>query len=424
MHRLVRGKGTWAKRVPKFVKMQEIVHLSARTCFSNPPDNRRQMAVEKMKVKPSCRRLIRSISSWMPRSNRSGSAKSGSRRSRNTLLTMLAAGISRSSVVRRFMGIIIRSQLPSSAIFCRDRHSAKARNRSRAKRSLERHSLAHRRAAASRRWFPDRGDDAPSPDSSRQGASSGQTRWGITGTGWRIRNCRAPRSPTSCFGTMRSSFHGVKPNRPRPANLPGSRRRTRRPLRRRAKGHGIGDQQFPDEQGKCPPRRSRHGETGWSGRSSPHRCERGNGCRSPAARSRCVAGGNGPPTGAISHTIAGAGLSTAAHRSRPRPVGLDFGGQQRMARQHGAHGRLEGRPIQAARESQANETTPRIGRPVLPVEETPPWSSVGRDKLIAASPEQPRPSEAICPAKRTSLPCFLKNLCGASSRIQSRGAKR
>ena len=129
------------------MKMQDMVHLSARTFFSNPPRNRRQMAVEKMKVKPRCKRLIRSISSWMPRSNRSGSAKSGPRRSRNTLLTTLAAGIKRSSVDRRFMGIIIRNQLPSSSIFCRKRHSANRQEQVAGQQVVGGHSPAHCRLA-------------------------------------------------------------------------------------------------------------------------------------------------------------------------------------------------------------------------------------------------------------------------------------
>ena len=180
------------------------------------------MAVEKMKVKPSRRRLIRSISSWMPRSNWSGSAKSGLRRSRNTLLTILAAGMSRSSVDRRFMGIIIRNQLPSSSIFCRDRHSANARN-SRGPTDRWRSLPAARPPCAGRRRLRDRRGDAPSPGrfsatGNRRDKRDGESPAPACASGIAARR----EGPRVACGAMRSSFPEVKPNRPRPANLPGS----------------------------------------------------------------------------------------------------------------------------------------------------------------------------------------------------------
>ena len=55
----------------------------------------------------------------------------------------------------------------------------------------------------------------------------------------------------------------------------------------------------------------------------------------------------GPPTGDASQTITGAGSSTTNHRNRPRPAVSKHGGQHGVTRQHGAHRRLESRPIQA-----------------------------------------------------------------------------
>ena len=88
---------------------------------------------------------MRSISSWMPRNKRSASAKSGPRRSRNTLLTRLAAGRRRSAVVRRFMGIIIRSHWPSSAMFCRRSPLGQRQEQVAGQQIVGCHALAHRR---------------------------------------------------------------------------------------------------------------------------------------------------------------------------------------------------------------------------------------------------------------------------------------
>ncbi len=282
------------------------------------------MAVEKMKVKPSCKRLIRSISSWMPRSNRSGSAKSGPRRSRNTLLTMLAAGIE---------SIVCRAQIhgnhhpqPTAVVVDILPHApfGQSPGTGRGPTGRWRSLPGASPPFACRQWPPDRRGNAPSPGrfsatGSRRDRRDGESAGRACASGIAGRR----EGPRAACGAMRSSFLRVKPNRPRPANLPGSSVGKPGPVRRSAIGHGIGDQQLPEEQGESRPVAA--GVVKLDGQVGVRRLGADvetNADLPPQIQSR--GRGQRAADRSDSHLIAGAGLSTVDHRSRPPAACFDL----------------------------------------------------------------------------------------------------